>query len=67
MTQVAQVTYDCDKCKWHNIWTRDEIVRRGVLDVYRSAKANEDHYSLPCKQQAFPCDGRFVVAIERKE
>lgn len=56
------VEYTCPLCGHLNLWTRDEILRRGDKEVYRG---ESDTYSLPCKRPGQPtCTGRFKVIVE---
>ncbi|MBA3944333.1 MAG: hypothetical protein H0X37_07190 [Herpetosiphonaceae bacterium] len=67
MSDATTVTYTCGACGWVNTWTRDEIVQRGDVVVYKAVpSAKEDRYSLKCRNPKFNCPGHEIVAVERK-
>lgn len=55
--------YNCPKCGYTNVWTRDEILQRGQEIVYRGD--DEALYSLRCKNPA-GCNERMRVALKRQ-
>jgi hypothetical protein len=67
MPDPQSVTYRCDICDYQNTWTRDEVLQRGLKEVYLGDEY--DRYSLPCKNPSIRprCSGRFVVEVKRKE
>jgi predicted nucleic-acid-binding Zn-ribbon protein len=54
--------YDCPKCGYTNLWTRDEVLQRGKEEIYRGD--DETIYSLRCKNP-LGCDQRVRVAVKR--
>ena len=70
MTQADTITYTCSECGYVNVWTRDEILRRGKKEVYRASESDvvqEDYYALPCKNPKIACRGLRTIAVEREE
>ncbi len=64
MTDPEQIRYVCPNCSYVNVWTRDEILQRGEELLYRGA--NEEIFSLPCKNPAINCTRRTRVAVPIK-
>jgi hypothetical protein len=68
MNETAPLRYKCEKCGWDNVWTRDQILQRGEMVVYRRDEEEMEEYSLPCQRPVRPaCRGRWKAGLERKE
>lgn len=59
------VTFTCPNCGWGNTYTRNEIVRKKYVTVYRD---DYEEYSVPCKNPNLrpACSHREVIAVPRK-
>ncbi|WP_298405010.1 hypothetical protein [uncultured Chloroflexus sp.] len=62
-TGKTAVQHTCPKCGYVNVWTRDEIVQRGRIVIYRGER--EVVYSLRCKNPV-GCDQRFRIVVTRQ-
>jgi hypothetical protein len=62
------ITYTCEICHHPNVWTRDQILQRGTLVVYRGAEAELDEYLLACRNPTSrpACPGRRKIAVPRR-
>ncbi len=66
MSETTTLTYTCQICGYPNIWTRDEVLRRGTKVTYRDPHL--ERYTLRCKNpKEPPCTGRREVAVAREE
>lgn len=62
------IEYNCPRCGYRNIWTRDEVLHRGKKEIFKKYLLKEDYYSLPCKNPTMPnCPERYIIGIEREE
>ncbi len=65
MSSAEAITYICDVCGYTNVWTRDQVVQRGTIVVYRGDETDE--YIVPCKNPIRPpCTGQRKIGLKRK-
>jgi len=59
------VTFTCSNCGYVNTYTRDEVVRKKYVTVYRD---DYEEYSVPCKNPSLrpPCPHWEVIDVPRK-
>ncbi|WP_322822486.1 hypothetical protein [Chloroflexus sp.] len=64
MSDNDSVHYNCPKCGYTNIWTRDELLQKGQKIIYRQETVDTLEFSVRCKNR--DCDHRMRIRVPKK-